>query len=210
MNLLNYFKTQELERVKSKFNGEIVVVKSEGEFRFLVGGLTQSGRFIDKIWQKAIAYLKKHEFFPKSCLILGLGGGTVARIISMTWPGIKVTGVEIDPQMIDLGKKYLALAQTKSLTLKIQDAQKFVQDSQNKYDLIIIDTYIGEQAVKNLRDMSKLERLLSPGGSVVFNFLFHTRKLKQEAEEFIESLEQKDVVLLRELTNLLVIVRTMT
>lgn len=207
MDFLDYFRPLELERVKSKSNGEIVVVKSEGEVRLLVDGLTQSGKFIDQIWGKAISYLRKSKLRPKSCLVLGLGGGTVAGLISRAWPEAEIVGVEIDPVMIGLGRKYLGLGEITGLRIKIGEALAFVTSTDEKYGLILVDVYKGTQALLKLRDINKLRRILLPGGVVVFNFLFHTGELRQEAEKFVKDIGRGEVKLLRELGNLLVVVK---
>ncbi|MCL5125292.1 MAG: hypothetical protein M1511_12495 [Deltaproteobacteria bacterium] len=197
----------ELERVESAFNGEVVVDKSEGEVRFLVGGITQSGRFIDQIWGKGISYLKNNKFKPRSCLILGLGGGTVAQLVSKTWPGIAIVGVEIDPVMTKLGKKYLGLSSISGLRIIIDDAVKFIGRTKERYDLILVDAYRGEAPIDWSLRTDSVFGALNPGGVAVFNLLFHTDEFRQRANTFIDGLAGYKVKLLRELTNLLVVVK---
>lgn len=68
--------TKILEEAESKVNGKIKVVKSFGLGTYIqVEGLTQSGGVVEHVWNFA---LKRAELFlpyPKSILILGLGGG---------------------------------------------------------------------------------------------------------------------------------------
>ena len=39
-------------------------------------------------------------------LIVGLGGGCLTNYISRQYPDSKITSVDIDPEMIDVAKKY--------------------------------------------------------------------------------------------------------
>ncbi len=123
--------TRVLEELNSKYNGRLKVVKTFGMGTYIqANGLTQSGGIVESIWKSTIRKIKNQDI--KNCLILGLGGGTVAKIIQERWPGVKITGVDIDPVMVELGKKYLGLG---DVQIKIQDAYDF--DSTG-YDLVIV------------------------------------------------------------------------
>lgn len=206
MDLASYFIPRELERVRSEFNREIVVVKSEGKVRLLVDGLTQSGRYIDKIWGKGVGYLKGNGFMPESCLILGLGGGTVAGLVSEAWSGLSIVGVEIDPMMVKLGREYLKLGGIPKLEVVIRNAMDFTNSTHRKYDLVLVDAYKGVVCEAELQNVDRLMRVLSPGGVIVFNLLFHTKELKREAGDFVEGIKKWNIKLLRESANLLVVI----
>lgn len=208
------FAPKEIDHVYSKYNGQITIIDDHGKKRILVGGLTQSGPLIESIWNKPIKHIKKEGFTPDSCLILGLGGGTVAGLVARTWPSALITGIEIDPDMVKLGKKYLHLNEVKRLTTIIGDARDKVTRSKQKYDLILVDVYKGGNIPIHLKTPQYFRRLferLNPGGVIVFNLLFYTTITKQEAEVSISIIEKfSDITLLRELTNLLVVCKSKT
>jgi spermidine synthase len=214
MNVLKrlkyFFLPQVLETFHSKYNGDISVVSDRGRIRLVIGGLTQSGQLVDKIWTKGITYLRKDkQFRPESCLILGLGGGTAAKLISDTWPGIKIFGVEIDPAIIRLGKKYLGLGEIKNQKIIIADAVTFVRKSRKKFNLIIVDTYRGDQIPSEMlteKFIKVLVEHLTQKGVIIFNLLFYTPQTRQIAQDLVKKLNVYNIVLLRELTNLLVVV----
>lgn len=157
--------TKILEERISKFNGEIKVVKTWGLGTYLqVRGLTQSGGIVESIWKSTIKKIKEEEI--KTCLIMGLGGGTVAGIIQKTWPGVKITGVDIDPTIVELGKKYLGL---KDVQIKIQDAYNF--DTKG-YDLVIVDVYKGDSFPEKF-ESEKFLKKLSKNKLVIFNRLYY-------------------------------------
>jgi len=175
-----------LEERKSKYNGKIVVKKTLGLGTYIqVGGITQSGKLIEHIWKPVIKKISSKKLNIKSILILGLGGGTVVRILKKYFPKSKIVAVEIDSVMVELGKKYLGLSNS-DVDIKIADAKKF---NFKKYDLVIVDTYLGGKCVDILgNDLLKSKTFL-------FNRLIHgdkERKIKEfenKLKKFFKNIE---------------------
>ncbi len=162
--------TKILEERKSKFNGELKVVKSFGLGTYIqANGLTQSGGIVEEIWTSTLKKIRTKEI--KSVLILGVGGGTVAKISRKFWPDTKISGVEIDPIMIELGKKYLGLSEI-GIDIKIQDAIKIIRD---KFDLVIVDLYQGDKFPEKFGS-EKFLRSLTRNKIVIFNRLYYGEK----------------------------------
>ncbi len=175
------FGTKILEERKSKYNGNIRVVKSFGLGTYIqANGLTQSGGVVESIWKSTLKRINQLTNQPiNSCLILGLGGGTVAKLIRKYWPEAKITGVEIDKNMIELGTRHLGL-DTRKIKIIIGDASKF---KIKNYDLVIVDTYLGDKFVEITGSH------LTISGMVIFNRLFYGDK-KVEALKFGEKLKK--------------------
>ena len=172
------FGTKILETRRSKYNGDVKVLKIWGMGTYIqCNGLTQSGGIVEQIWKSTLKKIKSNDF--NKILILGLGGGTLAKLLRKKYPNAKITGVEIDPIMIELGKKYLRLDDF-NVDIKIQDADSFKLKG---YDLVIIDTYLGDKYV-DLFNKDLLESKV-----VVFNRLFYGNK-KKEALKFGKKLER--------------------
>ena len=160
MKLFSFFFPQKISQTDSSINGKIEVVEQFGKRSIRVQGLEQSGPMVEKIWEKGIKQVQSSlrlrsgqaKSKVKSCLILGLGGGLAVKIINKYFPKAKILGIEIDPIMIELGKKYLNLSEYKNLEIKIADAFNWVQKSggsnhQTKFDLILIDLYFGKREI---------------------------------------------------------------
>lgn len=163
---------QLVETKKSDFNGEIKVLKQYNQYIFTVDTLTQSGGLLVPIWRKALKQIHNSKFLIHNSLILGLGGGTSAKLINHFWPQAQITGLEIDSQMITLAKKYMKLDQIPNL--KIIQADAFKYKSKIKYELILVDTYQGKtypQQAQSLKFFKLLKSILAPQGLVVFNRL---------------------------------------
>ncbi len=184
-----------LEERKSKFNGNLRVVKTFGMGTYIqANGLTQSGGIVESIWGKTLQKIFNSKLLINNCLILGLGGGTVAKLIRKNWPEAKITGVDIDPAMIELGRKYLGLNDIEVNTI-IADASNFPNHPNlhnKKFDLVIVDLYHGDRFPKKFatENFLRLARShLANKGIVVFNRLYYKEK-KPEAEKFGKKLQK--------------------
>lgn len=176
-----------LEKIDSKINGKIEIREDIfGRRSLLVGGISQSGYLVEKLWQKPISHL---PLTIDHCLILGLGAGSAAKVIHNLFPKVKMTGVEIDPLMIKLGKKYFSLAGIQNLEIKVTDAISIITNSQfpiTNYQLILIDLYHGDKVPKEAETdefIKNVKNCLHSSGTAIFNRLYYGQK-KKEAEEF--------------------------
>lgn len=184
--------TKILEERESKFNGHLRVVKSWGLGTYIqADGLTQSGGIVESIWNSTLKKLKNSKI-PRiqNVLILGLGGGTVAKLIRKYWPEAKITGVDIDPMMIELGTRHLGLGNN-DVKIVIQDAFGYCL-LPNAYDLVIVDLYNGDKFPKKFESKNYIQlirNILSRSGMAVFNRLYYKDK-KEEAENFGQKLQK--------------------
>lgn len=164
-----------VEKVESPYNGTIEVVRDLSGTRILVGGISQSGWLLKRVWKTALKKLKKDGFIPRQVLLLGVGGGSVVELIEDFWPNAKITGVEIDPLMINLGKKYLKLGKARNLKVEVLDATSWLANNKAGFDLILIDLYVGSKIPENFKGekfIKLVEHSLSRSGVAAFNHLY--------------------------------------
>ncbi|MCB1215158.1 MAG: fused MFS/spermidine synthase, partial [Deltaproteobacteria bacterium] len=76
----------------------------------------------------------------KNFLILGLAGGTSARSLHHFYPHLKLTGVEIDPEVIRLSRDYFGLDQV-PIKIVNTDGRVFLNNSTEKYDFMMVDVF---------------------------------------------------------------------
>ncbi len=187
-----------LEERSSKFNGQIKVINAWGWGTYIqADGLTQSGGIIESMWKATLKKLRREKI--KNCLVLGLGGGTVVKVIQKYWPHAKITGVDIDPIMIRLGEKYLGLNKD-LITIKLGDAANFTG---KKYDMVIVDLYNGDKFPLKFESDAFLKSL-AKNKIVIFNRLYFNKK-KTESLKFGRKLEKifKDVNPFRPAVNIM-------
>ena len=171
-----------LEEVDSPINGHIQVIKDlVWGIQIKIGGLTQSGGVVKSVWKTTLRYLLSKGFVPKKCLILGLGGGSAAQLVRNFWKESEIVGVDVDPIIVQLGKKYLKLDAVLA-KMVIDDGLSFCRSSLEKgviYDLILVDMYVGDkypQKFESIDFVKLVEKLLSPKGVVIFNRLYYGEK----------------------------------
>ena len=108
---------------------------------------------------------------PKNALILGLGGGIIANQFRYFHPEISVDGVEIDPKVIQVARKYFALSP--DVRVFNQDGRIFVTLEKRKYDIVIIDAYTKQVYIPfhltTVEFFTKLRDRLSERGIVAMN-----------------------------------------
>jgi spermidine synthase len=183
-----------LEKVQSPLNGEIVVQTDLAWGpHILVEGLSQSGGVIKKVWKPLFLKLKNLKF--KNILILGLGGGTVAKFSNKYWPEAKITGVELDPEMVRLGEKHLGLMNVKVETY-IQDAFEYLSNRKSKisnhFDLVFIDIFTGRSVPEKFTTESfvkEVKKILTNNGVAVFNCLYGGQNTSK-TEKFVKILKK--------------------
>jgi len=207
-----------LEKVNSPVNGEISVVENLfGGKELRIGGLTQSGGLVEKLWEKIFNFkfliLNQFQSSNFKCLILGLGCGTAAKLTGERWPEAKITGVEIDPAVVEIGRKYFGLGEIKNLEIVIGDAVKVISEKKyvigKNFDLILVDLYLGKnypKAAESKEFLRELKNILSEKGLVVINRLYYTPSYQKEAESFLLKVKEifPNVKIKKAVTNLLV------
>jgi spermidine synthase len=77
---------------------------------------------------------------PRRIAILGNAGGTVARAFGHFFPATAVDAVEIDPELTELGRRFLDLRNPRMRTFA-EDARPWLERSEGGYDAIMVDAY---------------------------------------------------------------------
>jgi spermidine synthase len=72
--------------------------------------------------------------------IIGLAGGTIARQFTQVYGPVPIDGVEIDPAIVNVGRKYFAMNEP-NLHVYVQDGRTFLETTHAHYDLIAIDAF---------------------------------------------------------------------
>lgn len=102
-------------------------------------------------------------------LLCGLGGGTIVKQLRLL--GYEFEVVELDKRLIEIDKKYFFLDGNVKIT--IDDARHFINVTDEKYDIIIFDTFLSESAPEQLLSKEALTLVkskLKKGGMLLTNF----------------------------------------
>jgi len=189
-----------LTKINSPINGEIRVCEDLfGRREMLVGKIPQSGGLVSKLWKEGLRLIKKEEGKKqkpkknKECLILGLGAGTLAKQMAQEFGGSRIVGIEKDPQVIRLGRKYFALGEIPNLKIVIDDAFENLKKQKTKFDLIIVDLYFGQEfppEAESNKFFKDILKLIGPDGLVVFNRLYFNQEQRDQADEFVRQVAE--------------------
>lgn len=175
MTLLSYIFPQTIFHASSKYNHDIRVIEERGELKLLVNGSRQSGKYIRELWEAALGLFRiGRERKIKNILVFGVAGGTVIHLLHKRFPAARITGVDIDTVMIDIGKRYFGLDTIPVLRLVRDDAKHFVRRPAQRFDLIIVDVFFGREIpafVERSIFLRCLRYMLNNGGTVVINYL---------------------------------------
>jgi spermidine synthase len=104
--------------------------------------------------------------------ILGNAAGTTARALGVYYPRARIDGVELDPAVSRVGRRYFGLDDNPRLTVHDADARPFLRSTDELYDLIVVDAYHQPYVPFYLatREFFRLVREhLAPGGIVALN-----------------------------------------
>jgi spermidine synthase len=108
----------------------------------------------------------------RSVAILGLAGGTAARQYREAFGDrVALTGVEIDPDILDAGRRYFHLDES-GVRAVVQDARYWLASSPGQYDVIIMDAYRQPYIPFHLTTTEFFQLVrqhLKPGGVAVVN-----------------------------------------
>lgn len=79
----------------------------------------------------------------KHALFIGAGAFGMPEQVSKMNPNAQVDVVEIDPAVIETGRLFFKLSEFPNVTAHASDARRFLNGSQQKYDLVFGDAYNG-------------------------------------------------------------------
>jgi spermidine synthase len=108
----------------------------------------------------------------RNVLVLGNAGGTVSRAFNHFYPFARVDGVELDPLVTSVGRRFFGLRATTHMRTITADARVFLEATQRRYDVIVVDAYRQPYIPFQLatEEFFQLARAhLAPGGVIALN-----------------------------------------
>lgn len=111
---------------------------------------------------------------PQDALFVGVGAGSMPRYMSRYYPAVSIDAVEIDPDILDVARKWFWYKETPSIKTHVSDGRTFVKRTQKRYDIIFLDAYQSDYIPFHLTTAEYLKEVkakLKDGGVVVSNIL---------------------------------------
>lgn len=112
------------------------------------------------------------DSFPKNSkvLLLGLGGGSIVK--RLTEKGFQVDVCELDTRIAEVAKNYFYIDDKTHIA--VDDARHFIRTCKKKYDVIIFDTFKGEDPPNHVftaESLQETKQLLNDNGILFVNSL---------------------------------------
>ena len=76
---------------------------------------------------------------PKRGLIIGHGGGSLAKWLAHRWPELELDVVEFDPTVVRMAEEYFSYQPPPQHHVHVRDARVFLNSTERTYDLIWVD-----------------------------------------------------------------------
>ncbi len=168
--LISYF-WPSTKRFSSEINGTLEVTFIDGKKVLDTLNANYSYGSLQKILEVGLNIIDLSSV--KNVLLLGLGGGSIIKSLREKYNyQNNIVAVEIDPQVVKLAKTEFGIIPSKYLQIIQGDAFEYVKNSEEKFQLIIIDLFIdinvppifyGKEFCTNTA------RLIANEGSIIFN-----------------------------------------
>jgi spermidine synthase len=84
---------------------------------------------------------RRDAWAPRNALLIGLAGGTIARQLTAAYGPIPIEGVEIDPDIVAVGRQYFGLDRLGNVDVVVADGRYALKTSDQTFDLIGVDAY---------------------------------------------------------------------
>lgn len=181
--ILSYFIPVNLLRKDSEVSQRLEVTLNYGKLVLDSKNTNYSYGSLQRILRRGLHYIGFERIRGfNHVLVLGVAGGSVIKTLSddIGYKG-KITGVEIDPKVIELANTYFGLAEIPNCTIVIDDAFDFVLKTKEQYDLIIIDIFKDTVMPNFLFEeffINRVNFLLNVNGFILFNTMTLTQKDK--------------------------------
>ena len=159
--------------------------------------MSQSIVYLDnptELYSKYIqAYLMANHLLPEAEKGLLIGGGAYIfpTHLSQHYPDFNLTVVEIDPELVNLSKKYFFFEESENLELVFEDGRSFLNSSPEKFDIVYLDAFSESGYIPphltTVEVSEKIYGMLNEKGVLVTNLV---AALEGDASLFFQSLFQ--------------------
>jgi spermidine synthase len=129
------------------YNKPFVIEEGDSRSLYFSRDFTQSGMRLSDTTALEFAYTRKMMSFllfvhePRHILMLGLGGGSLAKFCYRHLPMARITAVEIDPNVLAFRDQFLLPPDDARLTILQGDAAKYLCDCTDTHDVVMIDAF---------------------------------------------------------------------
>jgi spermidine synthase len=147
----------------------------------LGGDAIQSAIRLSRPGELELAYTRAMMAFllfapePRDLVMIGLGGGSIARFVHERMPGTRMTVVEINPKVVAAARAFFGLPeQDERLAVVVADGADHVSRRAGACDVLLLDAFEDGRSVPSLATQAFYDacfEALRPEGVLVVNFI---------------------------------------
>ena len=193
--IVSYFIPVKIHTIKSALSKTIEVTWANGELVIDSKNTNYSYGSLQRILRLGLKTIGFHKIqMMEHVLVLGVAGGSVIKTVvdEIEYKG-KITGVEIDAEIIKIANDYFDLDKIEQLEIVIDDAFEFVLKTKDKYDLIIVDVFQDTFMPNFLFESFFINRicfLLKSKGFILFNTMLLNEKDNARNKNYINDFDK--------------------
>lgn len=179
------FKGQDLVFYKDTPYGNLVVTRNENQFNFFDNSklLFSTENIIEN--EEAVHFAMLQHKNPKNVLLLSGGVNGLAKEI-LKYDVDSITYIEINPVLVELGKKFTTNLSSPKIRIIYEDARYFINRTKDKFDVVIIALPEPTTAQLNrfytLEFYKELKKILNSNAIVSFGLLSSNEYLSAEVK----------------------------
>jgi len=164
----------------SAYHHILVIDDAQRKTRFLqFNNYVEGGIDIEPPYETRVSYSNAFQlgriFKQKidNILIIGGGGGIVARKFVTDDPNVVVDHVELDPRVVEVSHKFFHFETGPHLRVHVEDGRNYIRRTTERYDVVILDAFtIGGQIpfhLTTLEFLKEIQQVLKPEGVLLAN-----------------------------------------
>jgi spermidine synthase len=148
-----------------------ILVVDWGGFSIYTPGEFATGQYYDYLLLAPLLRADAPSAWLRDVLIIGLGSGTSSKQITQAYGPLAIDGVEIDPEIVSLGRRYFDMTEP-NVRVHVTDGRSFLGSSGRQYDWVIVDAYRGCEIPFHLITAEFFKQVrahMRPGGVLSLN-----------------------------------------
>lgn len=175
---MRLFSKRVAKSVTSKVTVEVTETRGTRQLQLGTQAIQSSMR-LSRPWDLELAYTRAMMAFllfkpgPAEVLMVGLGGGSLAKFIRKHRPATHITAVEISAQVVAAARSHFFLPEDdEQLCVVLEDGAEYVPAHPGSADVLLLDGFDAGNQVESLASLyfyRACRRALKPGGVLVVN-----------------------------------------
>ena len=193
--LASYLFEIHIESTSSEFNPHLYVSLYKGRYQLSTANAIYSFEDLYDNFSEAFEEIDLDRLTIQNVLILGFGLGSIPILLEQHFnKEYHYTGIEIDEEVLYLANKYALQDITSGIELVCADANNFIKQSSQKYDMIAVDLFqddIIPEQFEQVEFLKNVKNLLSPNGILLYNRLAHNDQDIKQSKSFYKNIFTK-------------------